>query len=247
MLIHWRRRRAAKAQLLGDTPEPEYDRALLVVLALWLVLYSSLVFVAGLVEGYTNELMFSKPQTLMPSIQPGNPEMWIMGLVPLFLVLAGLSARQARQRSPKLFLLGVILFGALNYFGGMGMLRTTEGDYNYQKSKWILTQAQEDDIILTAGNPVFVRYLRYHAEAEVQDLFQWSGEDFERWSFNPRLSENEVYVLGDVLQPPASLSQRFPVQYERIITFARDVENQLTPVHFDEFGGVRVWRRSDAQ
>lgn len=184
-------------------------------------------------------------------LEPGNPEVWVMGLVPFWLVFCGLVAAPLAQGSvlwPILVLAGFLAFH--NELGGLIPLRNPKGDYNQQKADWMLRQAKPGDQVLTAENPVFERYLRYYCPAQVNYLYFWSDADLlnpERslQTLRLRRKTGTVYVFGDVFDQPSSLIKRFPEKTEKIARFAEVLRPFVVQTHEDEFGGVYTWLPED--
>jgi len=194
----------------------------------------SLVIAAIFFIGYAGLLLF---------IEPGNPELWVMGLVPFGLLLCGLVflplTFDNRLWLPVLMV--VMLFFHNN--GAIRVLYDPNKDYQQQKSKTILEIARGDDVIITAGNPVFERYLRYHFKGEVRYLYRWDSESLMSDAIL-RASGN-VYVLGDVFEQPKSLRVRFPEKTTRISLFAERIAPDVEFVVGDDFGGVFKVRSVD--
>lgn len=177
-------------------------------------------------------------------LEPGNPEVWVMGLVPFWLLFCGLIAAPISRDNRLWVILALVAALALhNTVGGMAPLRREQGDYNGRKADWVLRNAGAGDLILTAGNPVFERYLRYYSTARVEYLHHWSEERLSRSPARALdLPEGRVFVLGDVFAPPASLRVRFPNKSEQIDDFARRLKPRVQKVHDNEFAGVYTLR-----
>lgn len=172
---------------------------------------------------------------LLVCIEPGNPELWVMGLIPFWLLLCGLVLMPLTvdNRLWLPFLVLMLMF-IHNGVAGIGVLGDPEKDYQYQKAKWILENTTSNAMVVTAGNPVFVRYLRYHADAQVIDLnyVRTGGVDAV-------VNDAEtVYILNDVFAYPPSMKIRFPDAAMRVAEFAGELKPQIQKVHDNEFGGV---------
>ena len=113
----------------------------------------------------------------------------------------------------------------------MLMLSQPEGDYNQMKAQWVVENTTEEDRILSAGNPVFIRYLRYHTQASVVDLNE--SDPFSDDSFSGR-----VFVLGDVFNYPSSMGVRFPMAKQRIDEYAALLKPVAERVQTNAFGGI---------
>ncbi|MEE9368095.1 MAG: hypothetical protein V3V05_04430 [Pontiella sp.] len=190
--------------------------------------------VAGIfISGYAGLLLF---------IEPGNPELWVMGLVPFSLLFCGLVLLPLTFDNRLWLPFCMILLLFIHNAGAMRVLKNPKLDYQQQKAKTVLELASDDDVIITAGNPVFERYLRYHFEGEVLYLHKHSAEELENL---PELeSIGTIYVLGDVFNQPASLRIRFPEKTSQIAVYASKLEPHIELVFPDEFGGVWKLQRN---
>ena len=170
--------------------------------------------------------------------EPGNPELWIMALPPFWLVMAGwLLAPVAARRGRGLLAAGLAVLVATNWLGGMMLLRHPEGDYNVCKAKSVLSVAQPGDVILTAGGPVFLRYLRYHAPARVESFTEWPIGRLEEHYCAAMSGPGRTYVLGDVLGPPVVYMQSHPIRMRKLAMVAEWVARDFERAWSDEFGG----------
>jgi hypothetical protein len=159
-------------------------------------------------------------------MEPGNPELWVMSLPPLWMLVVGAPALRMRR-----WWVFVLLLGLHNWVGGMSLLCDPAGDLYRAKADAVLRVTQPGDVIWTAGGPGFFRYLRYVSAAEVVDL----------WAADPDEGRGRcVWVLGDVLQPPRALAERFPARAAVIAHLATRVRPKLELGVSDPFGGV--WR-----
>jgi hypothetical protein len=183
-------------------------------------------------------------------LEPGNPEVWVMGLVPFWLGFCGLAVAPLARKNilwPVLLLAGLLALH--NYTGGMLPLKNPEGDYNRQKAAWVLEHAGSNDIILTAGNPVFERYLRYVSPAKTDYLHSWQDRRLDHPEAAMRLLRSEihpggaVYILGDVFSQPVSLTKRFPEKTASIRRFAETIRPLAEPIHTNEFAGVYLLKK----
>ncbi len=174
---------------------------------------------------------------LLLCIEPGNPELWVMGLIPMWLLFCGLILLPLTVDN-RLWLAFCALVALLlnNGVGGIGVLRDPCKDYHRQKAAWILENASTNDVVVTAGDPVFERYLRYQFDGLVEYLYDWPEERLE--SGDLPTSAGEVYVMGDVVDRIASLSVRFPEKSKEIDRYAGKIRLDLEPVVDNEFGGI---------
>ena len=144
---------------------------------------------------------------LLILIEPGNPELWVMGLMPFSLLLCGLVFVPLTYDN-KLWVpfLAVLILSIHNNMA-LSVLDDKTKDYNIQKSKNILSIAKSNDVIITAGNPVFERHLRYHSNARIVYLYTLSSELFDQ--YNQDFIGKNIYILGDVFEPIPSMVERF--------------------------------------
>jgi hypothetical protein len=192
--------------------------------------------------------------------EPGNPELWIAALPALWIVAA--TSLTAVRAAPAPFLALAAALAVHNWAGGLAMLRDPAGDYHAAKATAVLAEARAGDTVITAGGPVFFRYLRYRCEAEVIDAWAETEESFKfqvpsfkgeaRSSASSpppstlhlppsaiRLpSSARLLVLGDVFDPPESLRKRFPEAAERLRSAADGIRKNAEKVRADPFGGV---------
>ena len=174
---------------------------------------------------------------LLLCVEPGNPELWVMGLVPLWLLFCGWVLLPLtfdnRLWLPFAMLLILLIH---NGVGGIGVLGDPSKDYQRQKAKWILENASARDLVITAGDPVFERYLRYHFHGEVVYLYAMPPEQLEA-GYLPH-SDGEVYVTADVFTPIRSLLVRFPKKSREIAHYSGLLRPQVRLTAQDAFGGV---------
>jgi hypothetical protein len=174
---------------------------------------------------------------LLICIEPGNPELWVMGLIPFWLIFCGLVLLPLTvdNRLWLPFAMLLILF-IHNGAGGIGVLGDPAKDYQFQKAQWILEHASDKDVVITASDPVFELYLRYHCSGQVIYLHDWAPEQLQNG--NLPTAEADVYVMGDVFNQINSLRIRFPAQTEEIDRYAEILRPLVAKVADDEFGGV---------
>lgn len=178
---------------------------------------------------------------LLLIVEPGNPELWIMGLIPFALLFCGWILLPLTSDNRLWIPFLMIIF--LNFHNGkaIDLLGDLSKDYQYQKAKPLLEMVKEKDVIVSAGNPVFERYLRYHTKAEVWYLYHMKADELSIRMFED--VEGGIYVCGDVLSPPKSLVVRFSEKSKAITSFATQIRASLVPHRVDEFGGIYKWVR----
>ncbi|GHC65016.1 hypothetical protein [Roseibacillus persicicus] len=96
--------------------------------------------------------------------EPGNPEMWVLGL-PFFWLSIVMLFGDIFQRKVWIF---VLFFGGTIYFGGVSLLKDVENDYHYATSELVRKKASNGDFyLLGTNNMVHVRYVRYQKNLRV--------------------------------------------------------------------------------
>jgi hypothetical protein len=173
---------------------------------------------------------------LLLLVEPGNPELWVMGLVPFSLLFGGgvILPLSVDNRLWLPFVMIVMLF--VHNSGAVRMLKYPEMDYQQQKAQAVFDFAGKDDVVITAGNPVFERYLRYHYAGTVAYLYQFSAQ--ELLSGHIPETAGHVYILGDVFSQPSSLRGRFPSKTKEIDSYADRIIPNAELVRMNEFGGL---------
>jgi hypothetical protein len=188
---------------------------------------SALVVAAIFFFGYAGLLLF---------IEPGNPELWVMGLIPFCLLLCG-GVLLPLTFDNRLWLpLLMVIFLLIHNGEAIRQLQDVDKDYQQQKSAEILKLTGSEDLIITAGNPVFEQYLRYHSAAEVLYLYDLTEEQLVT-GFALECA-GQIFILGDVFNQPRSLKIRFPEKTMEIEQFAERIKSYSEKVVDDPFGGV---------
>ncbi|MGE9268486.1 MAG: hypothetical protein ACQKBY_10340 [Verrucomicrobiales bacterium] len=95
------------------------------------------------------------------AFEPGNPEMWLLG-VPLFWLMAALLTRAVASR----WLAGWVACLAMgNFLGGISLLADEERDYHYVTSAEVRREARPGDLyLLGVTNAVHDRYVNYRVK-----------------------------------------------------------------------------------
>lgn len=170
--------------------------------------------------------------TMFPTIvlEPSNPELWVLALVPLWAIFFWLAVRlDLSAKSVRLFGLVVVLLGIHNVVAGMGSVKDRDGDYHFRKAEWILRHAGDNDVVHTADSHVFMFYLNYLGKAEVRNV---NSQDWK--------AGDATYVFDDVFNPPSAIGVRYPHFAERVATTAKELRPKCRKIHEDQFGGIWV-------
>ncbi len=172
--------------------------------------------------------------------EPGNPEMWVMALLPLWWCAALLLERLPRLLQ-RLLLVIALLLGLHNWVGGMALIQSRSGDYSVQKTRWLLSRATKDTLIVTAESHVYISYLNYWTDAEIMDL-NYAGPS-KKTLAKIREWHGPVYVLSEVFSPLPALVARFPDSKERLAQVADALRLNSVKVHEDEAGCIYQYSR----
>ena len=200
-------------------------------------LYSSdekliLMMMACFFLGYALLLLF---------IEPGNPELWVMGMIPFALLFCGLVllplTHDNRMWIPFLMIICLLFHNG----SAITLLKNSDLDYQFNKAETILSEANEQDLILTAGNPVFERYLRYHSPANIIYLYEADLELVENKI--QAHQKGKIFVLGDVFDQPKSLAVRFPDKYSQVEIFAEKIKVNVDRIKETQFKNVYEYKR----
>ncbi len=166
--------------------------------------------------------------TLM--LEPSNPELWVMALIPLWLMAAWLlMSLPSSSLTKPVSIVAIALLGLHNLIAGMGIMKSKNGDYLFKKAEWVIQVAGKNDVINTADSFVFTFYLDYWGKAEVRNI------NTQEWKMG-----ETTYVLGDVFNPPKSIGVRYPNEAAQVAKTAAELSPLCTKVHDDIFGGVWI-------
>ncbi len=176
--------------------------------------------------------------------ESGSPELWIMALIPFWL-LAGvlLSGAGDFERNGKGLRVVWCWAAALclhNLAAGLLPVMPAKSDYHAQKSKWLVENARADDLILTSYEPILIFYLNYFAEAEV---LVSSRESLEELDERLGLVQGKAYAVNTFFQPLNSMLYRSPEMYERMALVGERLRPRFELVEQDEFGGIHQYKR----
>lgn len=192
---------------------------LLTYLGFWLVIYT---VAAGILD-------------------PGVSEVWI-SIVPPIVIFAtvlviGPAVLAGYHRAAWLL---VVVFGAWNWFGGMGMLKNPEGDYYQRQTVWLQANATEYDVVLLTHSTWRLRtYLQHVTPARIVDLepgcdagIATSAELLDQTRAQAAAQTGRVFVLAEFIQPPERLAYQTncAAWRDNAIALAQSVQGDLRPV-----------------
>jgi hypothetical protein len=170
--------------------------------------------------------------TMAPTLwlEPSNPELWVMSLVPLWGIVAWLLLETHCPRfGLRVVTLFVMLMGMHNLFAGMGSIKSSKGDYFQEKSKWVLEHAGTGDTIHTADSYILAFYLNYWSNAEIRNV---NSQDWK--------PGRTTYVFSDVFDPPPAIGVRYPEFARKVADAAQELQPISSKIHDDQFGGIWI-------
>ena len=168
----------------------------------------------------------------------GNPEFWILSLIPAWLLALCLFVPTDGRRG-ALAVLMIALF-AHNLVGGLAVYNEPDGDRVRAKGHWLIENTGPGDAILTADSPFFARYLRYWAGGEVFDLQYQDEVELSRIWSEVTAVPGKVYATHDVFAPPDYYRALRPVEGSALVEFGHLRNREFEPMVSDEFGGIWV-------
>ncbi len=160
--------------------------------------------------------------------EAGSPELWILGLLPFWLLFAPL------LRGRWAWLLVALLF-AHNLVAGLLPVRSATSDYHAAKGRWLVEHSTKEDLILTSYEPVMIFYLDYFAAARVVNSGQTDLEGIEELLES---CTGKAYALSTFFQPLKSMRIRSPGQYETMRATGEALRPRFGRMVDDEFGGI---------
>ncbi len=187
--------------------------------------------------------------------EAGSPELWIMGLIPFWIIVAsllhGTSYRtadlppgrrplRAGGRSPSsvlsspIWLLVVLLFFH-NLVAGLLPVMSERGDYLAKKGQWLVEHTDPEDLILTDYESLMIFYLDYYAQGQVINSGTSELKDIQR---RLAVRKGEAYAVASYFQPMLSMQTRNPVLYARMVENGVAVRPLFKKIVADEFGGI---------
>ena len=143
-----------------------------------------------------------------------------------------------------------LFIGALflhNLLGGILLMHDASTDFGARKASWLVAHARSDDVILTAVGSVFPRYLAYQSAGRVMSLSRVDTlADMEEYYQLALTTPGDVYITGDVLQPPSYILDQNPAQYAALRELSTRVGHNVVLVSNDPFGGVHLVTNRDS-
>ncbi|MDF7799789.1 hypothetical protein P4C99_09950 [Pontiellaceae bacterium B1224] len=176
--------------------------------------------------------------------EAGSPELWIMALVPFWLLAGVLLPLRANattmngcsfgSMSRFSWLLIVLLFSH-NLIGGLFPVMSESSDYHTQKSAWLLEHSTADDLVLTSYEPILIFYLNYYCPARLINSSEVSADLIKEELGN---NGGNAYAFNSFFQPLESMGVRSPDMYGRMVETGTELFPMFGIVDEDEFGGI---------
>jgi hypothetical protein len=167
--------------------------------------------------------------------EAGSPELWIMALIPFWLLVAPL------LRGRLAWLLVAALF-AHNLIAGLLPVMAEKSDYHAAKGRWLVENCAADDLILTDYEPVMIFYLDYFTECRILNSGILTLNEIAKALEEPA---GNVYALKSFFQPMESMRVRSPKGYERMRNTGQELLPGFEKTTDDAFGGIYRLRQDD--
>ena len=141
-------------------------------------------------------------------MDPTSNEPWLMLQVPLIILFGALLIEPLRSNQHWVIysFLGLIFIN--NFLGGMSLLKDNEYDFYYQKSKWLVSNVTDKDYIISYGPVSFIRYMRYHTDAEVINLEEQQETAINLLQSADKLKGGTIYFSENIFHPPRAILYR---------------------------------------
>jgi hypothetical protein len=168
------------------------------------------------------------------------PEAWTLVWIPLWILVAIVVFDRVEER-PRFIGLFIGALFLHNLLGGILLMHNASTDFSDRKASWLVAHARSDDVILTAVGSVFPRYLAYQSAGRVISLSRVDTlADMEKYYHLALTTPGDVYMTGDVLQPPSYILDQNPAQYAALRELSTRVGHNAVLVSNDPFGGVHL-------
>ena len=186
--------------------------------------------------------------------EAGSPELWIMALIPFWLLASSLlelahranaTTEQGCNVGSKSRIMGRVGWGLVtflfihNFLAGLLPVMSEASDYHASKGKWLVENSTPDDLILTSYEPIMIFYLDYFAEAEILSSGIFDLEDIQH-RFESCLGT--TYALSSFFNPLESMAVRSSAQYERMNEIGKALAPKFERSVSDEFGGIYIFK-----
>jgi hypothetical protein len=172
--------------------------------------------------------------------EPGNPELWVLALVPFCISAAFIFFKHVPRQAAAVR--SSILISALalhNWFGGMLLLQNPDYDLNLKVAELANKVVRHEDLVLTARSEITERYLAYLTEAECLNIIAFARNHRLRLKV-PGPYAN-IYATGDVFDPPLYLKSKRPRAYKHVLQFSVEYRNSFCPVASNKAAVLYRW------
>lgn len=159
---------------------------ILLVLFLWVLLYGGFLMV----------------------MDPTSNEPWLMLQIPIIILFGALLFEPLKRSQHWIIYSFLFLIFLNNWLGGMYLLKDIRYDYYYQKSQWLISNATGKDYIISYGPVSFIRYMRYHTDAEVINLEEEQKTAINLLQNAGKLNGGKIYLSENIFHPPRAILYR---------------------------------------
>jgi hypothetical protein len=171
------------------------------------------------------------------------PEAWIPLLPAVWILIAVIVFDRAHDRTQRVLVVALLVALLVhNLAGGFWMMHSRATDFNAVKARWLLDNARNGDVILTADGAVFERYLRYYSPAKVISLEGLPPDELANAYAAAAGQPGRVFATEGVFNPPSQLRAFDQVSFYAIDRFASDLRNEFRKVHDNDVGDVYLRR-----
>ncbi len=175
--------------------------------------------------------------------EPQNTEFWISPIVFVVLVLA-IGSALANVAPAVKFCRVMIPSGLLivNLFGSILPQTDHENDYWDTFNRWLIENAQPDDLVVTGAGYISDAYLRFYTQADVLTTWWQHGDIQKRLEDQVALHRPaRVLFCSTVYDPPAELYQRFGLDRSIGESLFRHYASALTLIHEDAWQKIYLY------
>ena len=136
-------------------------------------------------------------------ISPTADELWILFLVPFWLLITSLVIRPIYEGGSKAPIAAMVaLFGLHNFVGGIGLVRDELSNLYKSQAHWLIKNSKAGDTILTFDRGYLTRYIRYYSSADIVELFPMHAAELGALRERLERHEGAIYTTPAVFSPP---------------------------------------------
>jgi len=159
---------------------------------------------------------------------PGDPEAWVLLLVPAWILFARAIALGLTHR--RLAIALVAALAAHNLVGGLLLVRDAKFDLNVVRGSWLAQATTPRDLVLSTS-PTFARWMRYEGDAPVVDLSGYHRPEADRAVLALPRPGQRVFATEDLFDPPPHIAERSPDLSAALAAHARELCRRARVVH----------------